>query len=196
MLPCQLRYRPLCPPQPPHRSRNCASRCLDFLVRHVAEFSLQCDPSDTGSPGAEVAAARVWLAPAPSSAQDDESRIAASYVVAYDHCFSCPVNQKSFFYAVRPDPLPPKVILFSFSHPTTGQPLSHARSLQLVNHDAASISQRICCGTSMCPTPCRRPASPTSHFAPAGSCCTPAPPPPLSPPSRARPNRPAKGTAI
>ena len=46
-------------------------------------------------------------------------------------------------------PLPPKVMLFSFSHATTGQPLPHARCLQLVQQQAPSISQRICCGVSM-----------------------------------------------
>lgn len=95
---------------------------------------MQHDPSDTNCSDAEVAIARVWLSPAPphaSCGDGDESSIAASYVVAYDQSFCCPI------------------ILFSFSHCTTGQPLSHARCLELVSHEATSISQRICCGVSM-----------------------------------------------
>jgi hypothetical protein len=88
------------PLQPPHFMLPRAlltwfCRCLDFLARHVAEFSLQQDQSDTSCPHTDVAIARVWLsavAPHDLFGHDGDSCIAATYVVAYDLAFSCPVH--------------------------------------------------------------------------------------------------------
>jgi hypothetical protein len=79
-------------------------RCLDFLTQHVVEFSLQRDESDCSCHNAEVATARIWIAnAAPPDVREDapdigdgSNCIAASYVVAYDQAFGCPVCDLRF----------------------------------------------------------------------------------------------------
>jgi hypothetical protein len=113
------------------RPQSCLRRCLDFLARHIAEFSLQHDQSDMTCAHADVAIARVWLATTPLSAADNfctydgASSTAATSVVAYDQAFSCPVSSLQGAIATpRTHPSPPPPLSRSCSFPSATRPLA------------------------------------------------------------------------
>ncbi len=122
-----------CRKHPPH-TRRLAIRCLHFLVRHVVEFSLQRDPSDTSCAQAEVAAARVWLEPVGGGS---DSSVAASYVVAYDQCFFCPVSPQTGSH-----------LHLSCSHPSPPSPRSSCFP-SVTLPPASRYPTRIVCNSSV-----------------------------------------------
>ena len=118
------------------RPQYCMRRCLEFLAQHIAEFSLQHDASDTACTHADVALARVWLAATPHATEDAScadngaSSTAATYAVAYDQAFSCPVSFLHASVAARAHSPPPP-------------PQGHAVFLQPRNHRPATASRAL-----------------------------------------------------
>jgi hypothetical protein len=149
--------------RPPHASSRITRSCLDFLVQHIAEFSLQCDVSDTSCACACVATARVWL---DAAAPDSDGSVAATYVVAYDHTFSCPVN-------------PPPPTPFPFPPPP---PLLQPPPFVLSSCRSSSFPSATRPRASRCPTRAACSSSPTarrrchSACAAASACSPPLPP--------------------
>ena len=156
---------------PAGRPQSCLRRCLDFLARHIAEFSLQHDQSDMSCAHADVAIARVWLATTPLSAadtfctDDGASSTAATYVVAYDQAFSCPVSSLQVAIATprtHPSSPPPSQGHALFLQPPDHWPAAASRTLSPACSAPSSIdiaAHMLRCEHVMRPTACSAPHS-------------------------------------